>query len=777
MKNYRVLSILTLLMLLIVLMSTDWFIPRKTVRGKSTGLPLVNDPTSAQLLAQDLALSDVRVQQYTAGYRTEIFGTRAVGDQYPATSTACANADCRQVEIYNFDQNAAILAIVDVDNRTVLDVLYQPGAHPGINKRLADLATAIALNHPDVRDALGFRPTEVSMAPVDGGLADSACIDHFCVAPTFEVGDRNLWAIVDLTDETLLRVAWTDLAPNMPNGSIHFTAPASCPTPGQVKRLSWDVQYEVTGTDGFRVYNVTYNGMPVLTSVKLAEWHAAYAGNSWGFEDYTGCGGGGGGFPISPFGDTQVLDLVDETNTVIGFEVVQDFRMSNWGYNCNYRYEQHMQFYEDGRFRVVAGAYGRDCGSGSAIYRPLVRIDIAVNGADNDSLAAWSGSDWITQTTEFWELQNIPYTAEGYRWRVTDQTGAGYYIEPGRGQFNDGGQGDTAYFYVVAHHPNEGDTDLPIIGDCCATGGDYRQGPHLFLNNEGIENTDIVLWYVPQSQANSAPDHEYCWTVSGEPNPETYPCFAGPMFVPVTQTQFAPVASFMRDNPVRIGETAVFTNTTTGTPPLTYTWSFGDSMLPETQPNPTHVYTTTGSYTITLQATNALSTSVASSTIDVGDERATITPAVTGTLTYTGTANSINITVPGDALTQTTTLLFTMQETADPLADMAFADFAFSLGAYQQRERLPGYHFARPVTVTLRYEDTAVADLWENALTLMVQSDGQWLDAASTCAPPATYVRNLSQNELTIAICQLGEFALFAPNANELYLPFILYSE
>jgi hypothetical protein len=25
----------------------------------------------------------------------------------------------------------------------------------------------------------------------------------------------------------------------------------------------------------------------------------------------------------------------------------------------------------------------------------------------------------------------------------------------------------------------------------------------------------------------------YCWTVHGDPNPETYPCPAGPMFVPM----------------------------------------------------------------------------------------------------------------------------------------------------------------------------------------------------------------------------------------------------
>jgi hypothetical protein len=50
------------------------------------------------------------------------------------------------------------------------------------------------------------------------------------------------------------------------------------------------------------------------------------------------------------------------------------------------------------------------------------------------------------------------------------------------------------------------------------------------VNAGAIAGENLVLWYVPQMVTDaSAPDY-YCWTVSGEPNPETYPCFAGPRF-------------------------------------------------------------------------------------------------------------------------------------------------------------------------------------------------------------------------------------------------------
>ncbi len=352
--------------------------PPEGVRGKSPAFPLEAELNPEQALAQDLALSDPEVQALTVGRPSEVFGVRQIGQDYPPGGEVCADHACWQVEIYNFDEDAAVVAVVDVDDRQVLAVYHQPGVHPGINKRLADLAMEIAANDPDVIAELGFKPGAADMAPVDAGLQDSACEDgHLCVSPTFNLEGRILWAVVDLTEQRLAGLSYTERLPDPPGSSTPFVPDLGCPTPGTVDQGGWSVNYLTTGTDGLRVYDATYMGVPVLTSVKLVEWHADYG--SSGFEDSTGCGGGGGGFPIYPYGDTQVLNILDEQNATIGFEVVQDFRMGNWGNTCNYRYEQHIQFFDDGRFRVVSGAFGKGCGT-NAMYRPIVRIDIAVAG-------------------------------------------------------------------------------------------------------------------------------------------------------------------------------------------------------------------------------------------------------------------------------------------------------------------------------------------------------------------------------------------------------------
>ena len=585
---------LILLLLLLVLGRTA-----DSVRGKSAPLPLDTAIVPEQQQAQALALADGRVKALTEGQRSEVFGVRRMGQQFTQASGACATAVCYQVEIYSFEANGTVTAVVDTDAGLVRDVLHQPNMQPGINQRLANRALELALNDPGVIAELGFQPSQADMAPVAAGLRGSACdLGHLCAGPTFRIGNRILWAIVDLTTETVAGLRWTDVSedgastPYEPEGSF-------CPTPGGANRDGWVVNYETTGTDGLRVYDVTYQGRTVLTSASLPEWHVDYNGEYQfpGFFDVTGCGGSGGGFAIPPFGQTEVRDLLDGS-TVVGFEVVQDFRMSQWGAACNYRYGQHYQFFADGRFRVVVGSYGRGCGDNvvweQPVYRPVVRIDIAVDGDTNDSFALWDGQQWAVQATETYRT---PYAAEGFGphqfnaanvgWWVMDAGGAGFYIEPGLGQFNDGGQDDAPFIYITLHKPEEGDTDLPIFSPpgpsyCC--NDDHLQGPDIYVNDEPIANANLVLWYVPQSTTDRMPEVEdgdgrFCWTVNGEPTPETYPCFAGPMFHPFGFNSGGVSANFdVNPTGLNFPETAVFSNTTTitGSVPVNYSWDFGD---------------------------------------------------------------------------------------------------------------------------------------------------------------------------------------------------------
>jgi PKD repeat protein len=674
--------------------------PVLEVRGKMPAVQISAQMTPEQQLAQELALADGQVQAYATGHRSEVFGvSRVVLGPYPEALSACATADCRQVEMYLWDEDAAVTAFVNLDTQEVLDVLHQPHLRPGINKRLHDLSIEIATNAPEVIEALGYKPTgEMALAAVDAGLLGTPCGgEHLCVAPTFATDDgRVLWAVVDLTVEELAGTYWTEAAPA---GDFVPFVPEDCPPPGSVNRDGWTMDYVITGNDGLNVYNITYNGTQVATSIKLVEWHADYGAS--GYQDSTGCSSGGGGYTIYHYGYTQVLDLLDEESNVIGFEVVQDFRMSSWGNNCNYRYEQRLRFYNDGSFRPVSAAYGKGCGTNS-LYRPVVRINIAINGDANDRFSRWDGSDWQVMETEdylvpYAEIGHGPHAIDpnGYSWLVEDTiTGQGYYIVQDVGQF-DNGEGDNPFLYPVLHHANEGDTDLYVFSSGCCY-DDHQQGPHLYLNGENINDANIVLWYVPQALTDAtAPDY-YCWTVSGEPNPETYPCYMGPLFVPTGG--FTPTAGFNHNGPIALGEPAVFTNTTTGTEPITYTWNFGDSSPVSTAENPTHTFAATGDYTVTLTATNETGSDVYSDVVSVG-----LAPTAAFTHPLTASINEL--------------VQFTDQSQGTPPLSY---EWDFGDGSAEATEQNPTHSYTQTgtFTVTLTVTNDFGSDIATSSITI-----------------------------------------------------------
>ena len=514
--------------------------------------PLTEDMDESQTEAQNIALASDQVLLFTRDInsgtplRSAVFGVYPVqpGDVTENTA-ACSNDACYRVDIYNFATNTTYHAWVDMKQREVLHVNSQEGAQPDLPSYLVRRAIEIATTSPEVIDELGFNPApdDPTMPNVKTALNQTACerSRHLCVAPTFLIDNSALWAIVDLTDEKLVGVRWTYLGESAPAGITQQVVESEdvfekyCQQPTSLDRDGWAMDYVLTSSDGLRISDVSFDGQPVLKSAKNVDWHVSYSGtDGFGYSDAVGC-------PIFSQAAVgaysgPVVEDITENGEVVGFSLTQDFYHPDWPQPCNYRYQQRYEFYNDGRFRVVAINLGRGCGD-NGTYRPVLRVHLTPPDG-GWTFAEWDGSEWQDWQEEGWQLQdeNTPLTAEGYQYRITGSDGAGYYIEPGTGQFPDN-RGDNAYTYITVYDPDEGDADIVTIGPCC--NNDYEQGPEKFINDppQSLADGDLVIWYVPQMHNDAIPGSEFCWAETvvedGVYVHKAFPCAAGPMFVPI----------------------------------------------------------------------------------------------------------------------------------------------------------------------------------------------------------------------------------------------------
>ena len=483
----------------------------------------------------------------------------------------CREKTCYEAQKYNFVKNSTTIAIVEVENKTVIEVNYYPNMQPDISLRLKHIAQAIALNAPEIKKTLKEKPQreDMSMANVRGALQGSPCenSEHLCVAPTFSnyKDEEALWAIIDLTELKLSAVKWAGLGKTATPACIserslqnRYIMKNFCEKDTKLVKNNWKFLYRLTGSDGLEVIDASFKNKPVFRSAKIVDWHVAYKGKGvlgqtqgvemagrkvefvegdtenffFGYNDAMGC-------PmfstsvVLPFNAPLVKELYDKNRKKVGFYLTQDFRNPKWPMACNYRYENRFEFFDDGSFRVVGVNKGRGCGE-DAIYRPVMRIDMNL-GEENFYKYNGSWIKWLTEQSDSQKNSTL-YSNDKYLYKIQNKLEEGYYIEPNRGQFNDASRGDNATIFVTKYKKEEGNQDLLTLGSCCNLDED---GVERYLSKtESIENENLVIWYVPRIKNDARKGHEYCWAdtvVGSDGNLEVkeFPCAVGAKFVPI----------------------------------------------------------------------------------------------------------------------------------------------------------------------------------------------------------------------------------------------------
>jgi glycosidase len=156
----------------------------------------------------------------------------------------------------------------------------------------------------------------------------------------------------------------------------------------------------------------------------------------------------------------------------------------------------------------------------------------------------------------------------------------------------------------------EADTDFEVVGPDGPVSGTFA-----------YDNSSWTVTFTPEADLDSGTF--YTVTVAGAQSVGVPGGDAGTQQVPVTWTFLTTPetiqAGFSSNSPIMVGETAVFTNTTTGQSPISYEWDFGDGET-STAEHPIHLYDDPGTYTVTLTATNEWETAIFTATFIVNPE-------------------------------------------------------------------------------------------------------------------------------------------------------------
>lgn len=452
---------------------------------------MVDMPETAlnQTLVQELALADPETADMLAGKEVGFVEAARLtsGEARPWRQAGCVGGNCAHVTFYDYSNGGTINTVVNLDTTEVVDRWQNPLARPGGSTYVLPKALRIAAADPQVRATLGDIGTaDPLMIPMSGWLTDSACRQDWCVDLTFHdpAGSGRVFHVfVNMERDEVARTFYTRGRPE-----IEFSEPApqrNAFSNGCHEQYGWEVCWEMTAHDGIDFRDATYQGQLIFSSAKIGQIEAWYPSWPGGYRDEIGFSAS-----VPPFGGTEINDLGDS------FEVRQLFtEFTRWpNCICCYRYEEIIRFYADGTFEPRFVSHGPGCDDLS-LYRPFWRIDLDLNGPENDQVWVWQENEWVEAEME---LELFPFVddvspdgeklatfdaqdgqdagdAVHYRWRMlpTDPLGL-----------------DESRVFLLQE--KEGEGDGPIM-----TGpGNTFQPPRQWNDGDSLSGNDIVLWYV-----------------------------------------------------------------------------------------------------------------------------------------------------------------------------------------------------------------------------------------------------------------------------------------
>jgi len=212
---------------------------------------------------------------------------------------------------------------------------------------------------------------------------------------------------------------------------------------------------------------------------------------------------------------------------------------------------------------------------------------------------------------------------------------------------------------------------------------------------------------------------------------------------------FYPVASFTPTNStIQLGQPIDFTSQSTGSTPLEYAWDFGDGTT-SAQANPSHTYTTAGSYTVKLKMTNSYGSDTATGTVNFAP-KAAFTP--TNPVIQLGQAVQFT-----NASTGTATLTYAWNFGDGTTSTQASPSHTYTTaGSYTVTLTVTNTYGQETASGTVRFRPKAAFTLSNNVIQL---GDPISTTNQSTGTPTLTYAWDFGDGETSTAASPTHTYA------------------
>jgi hypothetical protein len=239
-----------------------------------------------------------------------------------------------------------------------------------------------------------------------------------------------------------------------------------------IEQSNWTVRFHWSRSSGLRLDRCDFDSTRVLHDASVPFLFVNYPGTE-----------------IGPFTD----ELKSRSQDVEVREIMQGFDLAvtyDW-YGEDYEYDHIWRFHDDGHFgaTIVIHGPGEEV-DGRHTYHIPFRFDLDISGTGGDSLQRWlatapSKGYWVDVATEG-RLAASPGGAE-YDWQVIDKGS-------GRRAMVRARAGDSAELWALSYSALESWSSWGAEGT--DPPGSSGTVPALYANNQSVQNTNLVLWYI-----------------------------------------------------------------------------------------------------------------------------------------------------------------------------------------------------------------------------------------------------------------------------------------